>query len=645
MSPVHAALLARAARARPAAGGSRQGQGACTDVPGGADLLEALRVQLLAHRADARLVRLPRPRRALWQRAGPPLGRPHRHAGSASREWSQRTAFRAQPHARLCQPRTACPTRAGRHVPPCEPLQAPHAGGPWASCGHAGRQGAPAPPAAHGPGAPAAQRPPGASRACWPRAAGTARRPPPTTCPPAASLSAAAASCSQAGPGASQPVPPAVREQARSRQQPVVRCLSDVRLCVRASTVQLRLPVSRALRTQAAHLGGSIACSMSAACASAASLAGFALRSRCTGWQVHCGTSGRSAASTRRVAPVCRSPHSDGAVVPHQRRFCSGHGEPGARGRRGRAESRSVRQSLELFLETQAGLAAPKMQPSSASLHRSPWSAQHGFRRSCTCAAAACMSMCSWWCSWLYSATLSSTQLSECLRRRRAVRRHPLGCWTCRSAAACAAMARPRVMRTMAYTGRASADARCTRRCWACRTAHMSGTRPLPWNAWRGGGSLHAAAPQHRRRRARRRAAQALFTGERPAPVAPRPCAAAGPARRARPPAAQASCTARRTWSAWTATPTSRPCASAFRPAGWMACRWARAWPSTAPASRYGCRERGLSTERGRHRARARLTGRGARRSPRRRATWRRLTSSRRRCARPTWAAWSPGRR
>jgi len=42
---------------------------------------------------------------------------------------------------------------------------------------------------------------------------------------------------------------------------------------------------------------------------------------------------------------------------------------------------------------------------------------------------------------------------------------------------------------------------------------------------------------------------------------------------------------------------------------------------------------------------RARLTGRGARRSPRRRATWRRLTSSRRRCARPTWAAWSPGRR
>ena len=244
---------------------------------------------------------------------------------------------------------------------------------------------------------------------------------------------------------------------------------------------------------------------------------------------------------------------------------------------------------------------------------------------------------------------LSYSQLDSAQRvsatRRRAVRRHPLGCWTCRSAAACAATARPRMMRTMAYTGRASADARCTRRCWACRTAHMSGTRPLPWNAWRGGGSLHAAAPQHRRRRARRRAAQALFTGERPAPVAPRPCAAAGPARRARPPAAQASCTARRTWSAWTATPTSRPCASAFRPAGWMACRWARAWPSTAPASRYGCRERGLSTERGRHRARARLTGRGARRSPRRRATWRRLTSSRRRCARPTWAAWSPGRR
>jgi hypothetical protein len=29
---------------------------------------------------------------------------------------------------------------------------------------------------------------------------------------------------------------------------------------------------------------------MSAACASAASFAGFALRSRCTGWQVHCGT-------------------------------------------------------------------------------------------------------------------------------------------------------------------------------------------------------------------------------------------------------------------------------------------------------------------------------------------------------------------
>jgi len=126
---------------------------------------------------------------------------------------------------------------------------------------------------------------------------------------------------------------------------------------------------------------------------------------------------GRSSASTRRVAPVRRSPHSDGAVVPHQRRFCSGHGEPGARGRRGRAKSRSVRQSLELFLETQAGLAAPRMQPSSASLHRSPWSAQHGFRRSCTCAAAACMSTCSWWCSWLYSATLSSTQLSECLRR------------------------------------------------------------------------------------------------------------------------------------------------------------------------------------------------------------------------------------
>ncbi len=108
--------------------------------------------------------------------------------------------------------------------------------------------------------------------------------------PPAASLSAVAASCSQAGPGASQPVPPAVREQTRSRQLPAMRCLSCVRLCVRASTVQLRLPVSRALRTQAAHLGGSIACSISAACASTATLASFALRSLCTGWQVHCGT-------------------------------------------------------------------------------------------------------------------------------------------------------------------------------------------------------------------------------------------------------------------------------------------------------------------------------------------------------------------
>ena len=168
--------------------------------------------------------------------------------------------------------------------------------------------------------------------------------------------------CSQAGPAAGReaaPVPPAVRGQPLGRQQPAVRCLSCARLCVRACTGatgaacqlgtpdagcapgrQYRVQYVRRLRLRR------VLCRLCPA----------QPLHRVAGALRH--VSGRSAASTRRFAPVRRGPQSDGAVVPHQRRFYGRHGEPGPRGRRGRAESRSVRQSLELFLETQAGLAA-----------------------------------------------------------------------------------------------------------------------------------------------------------------------------------------------------------------------------------------------------------------------------------------------